>query len=192
MRVRMLLIATLLVPLSVGLALSRPELVLACSCASQPTPAAGWTAEDLTRDYDVVFRGYVIAAGPFRDRGGGTTDGAYVVTMAASTVWAGPVRVTYRVEAGQGGGDCTISFAPGQEWLIFAYETVTGREPIGTDICTRTMPATDGRADFHASILGEGTAVMDIPRLRAVGAVPVMSESLVSLLVLAAQLELSD
>lgn len=183
MHVRMLLISTLIVPLSIGLALSRPETCLACSCVVQPTPAADWTAEQLTRDYEVVIRGYVIAADPLPDHV------SNVVTMAASTVWAGPVRATYRVEAGP--GNCAISFAPGQEWLIFAHETVTGREPISTSVCTRTMPVTDGRADFHASILGEGTSVVDVPRLKAVGAVPVMSESLVILLLLAAQLELS-
>lgn len=190
MRVRTLLISTLIVPLSIGLAVSRPETCLACSCAVQPTPAADWTTEDLTSDYDVVFRGYVIDAGPVRDLGGGSTDGTYVVTMAAATVWAGPARATYEVRAGHGGGDCTIAFAPGQEWLIFAYGSVTRSESIGTDICTRTMPATDSEADFHASILGEGTPVVNIPRLKAVGAVPVMSESLVTLLLLAAQLEL--
>ena len=190
MRVRTLLVSTLIVPLSIAFALSRPEMVLACSCAVPPTPAAGWTAEDLTDDYDLVFRGYVIDAGPVRDLGGGLTDGTYVVSMAAATVWAGPARATYQVRAGHGGGDCTIAFAPGQEWLIFAYGNVTRSESIGTDICTRTMLATDSAADFHASILGEGTQVVDLSRLRAVGAAPVIGESLVTLLLLAEELEL--
>jgi len=185
----MFLIATLAVPLSIVLALSSPETCLACSCATEPTPAVGWTAEDLTNNYDVVFRGYVIAADPVRDLGGGSTDGTYVVTMAASTVWAGPVRATYDVQAGHGGGDCTISFAPGQEWLIFAYETESGREPLGTGICNRTVPVNDRQAEVYAPILGEGTSVVDIPQLRAVGTIPVLSEILVALLVLAAQID---
>lgn len=187
MQIRMLLIATFVVPLSIGLALARPETCHACSCAMEPTPSAGWTTEDLTRGYDVVFRGYVVAAGPVRDLGGGATDGTYVVTMAASTIWAGPVRATYRVQAGQGGGDCTILFMPGQEWLIFAYEWENSREPLSSGTCTRTMLATDGQSDFYASILGEGTPVVDVPRLKSVGAVPVMRNSLVTLLLFAEQ-----
>jgi hypothetical protein len=189
MHVRMMTILALIVPLGIGAALARPETCLACSCAVEPTPAAGWTADELTQNYDVVFRGYVVDAGPFRDTGNGTTDGTYVVTMAASMVWAGPVRATYEVQAGHGGGDCTISFSPGQEWLVFANGSVSGREPLGTGICSRTMPASDGRVDLHVTILGDGTPVVDIPRLKAVGAVPILRESLMSIQLLAAQIQ---
>lgn len=138
-------------------ALPLPRSCLACSCAQPPTPVGGWTRAALLTQGDVIFRGEVVHAGPLKDLGGGVTDGTYQVTFQVAEVWQGAVKESVVVQAGQGGGDCTIPFKVGQEWLIYGYGDPS--DVVTTGICSRTSQLPGGRYADDLAVLASGTPV---------------------------------
>jgi hypothetical protein len=139
------------------IALALPQSCLACSCLQPPTPVGGWTRETLVTQSDVIFRGKVVHAGPLRVLGGGATDGTYEVTFEAAEVWKGDVKGLVVVRAGQGGGDCTIPFQVGQEWLVYGHGDPAGVVTTGT--CSRTSQLPGGQYADDLALLGSGTPV---------------------------------
>jgi hypothetical protein len=159
----------LLIGLSVLIA--RQQECLACSCAAVATPDSGWTKDALLDQADVVFRGTVVARGPVTDLGGGVTNGQYTVVFAVDQVWKGTPQRFYRVTAGHGGGDCTISFRVGDPWLVYGYENVGGT--INTGICNRTMPNYGG-ATGDLAVLGRGERPSGDGALSPAGRIPLV------------------
>ncbi len=143
----------------VGLAVPAflPQSCLACSCAQAPTPVGGWTRATLLAQSDVVFRGQVVFAGPLRDLGGGATDGTYQVTFQVAETWKGVQQGTVVVTAGNGGGDCTIPFQVGQDWLVYGHRDPSGI--VNTGICSRTSQVPGGQYDGDLAVLGVGTLI---------------------------------
>jgi hypothetical protein len=139
------------------MALALPQSCLACSCLQPSTPVGGWTRATLVTQSDVLFRGKVVLAGPLRVLGGGVTDGTYEVTFEAAEVWKGDVEGPVVVRAGQGGGDCTIPFQVGQEWLVYGHGDPAG--VVTTGICSRTSQLPGGRYADDLALLGPGAAV---------------------------------
>ncbi len=151
------IVAVVLSLLGLLIALPLPRSCLACSCAQPTTPAGGWTRAALLTQGDVVFRGKVVHAGPLRVLGGGATDGTYTVTFQADEVWKGAVTGSVVVQAGQGGGDCTIPFQVSQEWLVYGHGDPSG--VVTTGICSRTSQLAGGRNAGDLAVLGSGTPV---------------------------------
>jgi hypothetical protein len=139
------------------IALALPQSCLACSCEQPSTPVGGWTRETLVSQSDVIFRGEVVHAGPLRVFGGGVTDGTYEVTFEAAEVWKGDVEGPVVVQAGQGGGDCTIPFQVGQEWLVYGHGDPAG--VVTTGSCSRTSQLPGGRYADDLALLGPGAPV---------------------------------
>lgn len=138
-------------------ALTLPSSCLACSCVQDDAPAGGWTRATLLTQGDVIFRGKVVSAGPLRVLGGGATDGTYPVTFQVAEVWKGAVKRSVVVQAGSGGGDCTIPFKVGEEWLIYGHGDPSDVVNAGT--CSRTSQLPGGRYTDDLAILAAGTPV---------------------------------
>ena len=134
-----------LVGLSVGLALPRP--CLACSCVTDD-PRAHF------RRAGVVFRGRVVEVEePPRWR-------LFVsyqteARLRADAVWKGAPQSEYRVKGGDGGGDCTITFSEGVEYVV--YGQGTGDEALETNVCIGTI-STDHRSEVAQTLAALGPA----------------------------------
>lgn len=122
-----------------------PMRALACSCIVM-------TTQERVEFADVIFAGRVEKVEP---SAGGSHRGPTVATLAAETVWKGPVQIYFDVEGGSGGGaDCTVSFEVGETYLVFA--TGDPGAVLSTSICNGTALLSQSE-DIDA--LGPGTPV---------------------------------
>ncbi|MDI3338939.1 MAG: hypothetical protein QJR03_00230 [Sphaerobacter sp.] len=133
---------TLAAVMVVAVLMAWPGRALACSCVAL-------TTEERFARADIVFVGRVAAVVPAEGRPGAT-----LATLVAETVWKGPVQAQYAVRGGAGGGDCTVAFAEGETYLVFARGTPDAA--LETSTCDGTAPLA-ASADLAA--LGPGTAV---------------------------------
>lgn len=61
------------------------------------------------------------------------------VTFSVQQSWKGVSETEVTVYTGSGGGDCGYSFAPGNDYLVYAYQIDrTSGSGLGTGICSRT------------------------------------------------------
>lgn len=129
------------------------QACFACSCSPPETPDLA-----LSRSA-AVFRGRVTAVSEWRSNGFFGTPYRQVI-FQVDTVWKGPGAAEIVVNTRMGGADCGYRFAPGQVYLVYAYQD-RGQSflPAGlsTGLCARTRAISQASADLNA--LGVGTAV---------------------------------
>ncbi|MBX5445564.1 hypothetical protein [Sphaerobacter sp.] len=136
-------IGLLVVAVAVAVVAMLPMRALACSCIAM-------TTEERLERADVVFVGRVERV----ERPIGKVFGSARVTLAAETVWKGPLQTHFDVEGGNGVGDCTVAFEVGERYVVFA--TGDPGNVLYTSVCDGTRRLT-GAADLAA--LGPGTPV---------------------------------
>lgn len=170
MKTPLLSLAIALLLASTALAVT-PRNCLACSCAEAPEPDGGWTRDTLVADYDTVFRGRVVSAGPLWTDGNGASNGQYPVTIQVEEVWKGATQATIQLGAGSFGADCTVRFWPGQEWLIYANISTLDTRVYATDSCTPTSLLSADRIEPDLAILGIGTPLVSdtVARVNDIG-----------------------
>ncbi len=114
------------------------RVVYACSCVPVGSPQ-----EELDRS-DAVFGGTVASierVDPMNVR----------VTFDVAQVWKGQVVSPLVVTTTADGAACGYQFAPGGEYIVYAYAQDGG---LATSLCSRTQPAANAGDDL--ALLGEG------------------------------------
>lgn len=140
---------------SVLLFLSDSGVVHACSCVVPGPPA-----EELVK-FDAVFSGSVISIEHSFDPdaaqlgpGDHTT-----VSFDVSSVWKGNVAPRIEVTTPPTGGSCGFAFTEGEEYVVYAYDSVDASEGYSVNICSRTALLAEAQVDLDA--LGAGQAPQD-------------------------------
>ena len=113
---------------------------MACKCALPPGP------KKALADSDAVFLGKVTA---IEDKGAARVKVTFEVLTNLKATKVKKVSVS----TGRGGGDCGYRFKLGESYLVYCYGKP---EALSTNICTRTRPAADAKADLAA--LSDGVA----------------------------------
>lgn len=125
--------------LALAIGLSVSSKVVACSCDLPPVHQS--LKQQVTKarnSSSAVFSGVVLKI----------DEAAYSVrvTFKVDEYWKRQLSTQVIVVTGRGGGDCGYRFEVGQRYLVYAYGSdVTS---LGTNICQRTAPYSDGAADL--------------------------------------------
>ncbi len=138
MRSRLLLLVALAALLALPPSV-RPERALACSCGEIDPPSVA------LEEAAAVFSGKVLTAEGY---------GPVILTFQVYRVWKGSVTPTFvMMTRSLGAGDCGAPLYPGEEFLVYAYET-DEHELLAAWFCTRTYPLEWAEEDL--AFLGEG------------------------------------
>ncbi len=119
----------------------------ACSCRERNGELAP-ALEEARAEATVVFRGRVSAVDPFpllfmsRTR----------VTFEVLDTFKGSASDERVVNGGSGGGDCSIGYQVGEEWLVYAYRHWG---LLDTSLCTRTRRVEPGDLELRWLRTGE-------------------------------------
>jgi hypothetical protein len=114
---------------------------LACSCyVSGPPCQATWTA-------DVIFTGTVKSMTTIDNDRLGAPYESKLVTIDADRGFVQAAPGPIEVVTGTGGGDCGYPFKVGQQYLLYASKTPSGR--LSASICSRTRPIADAQEDLR-------------------------------------------
>lgn len=115
----------------------------ACSCAPPSDPRAE------LEHADAVFSGRVVEVDPGEQQRGFRR---LAVRFALDAVWKGvPENDEVTVRTAEHSAACGYSFEPGEEYLVYAYESDSGE--LTTGLCTRNTPLSRAADDLAA--LGE-------------------------------------
>ncbi len=118
------------------------QAVYGCECLVKGSPR-----KEMKKS-EAVFIGEVVEA-----RVGGRNS---AFKFRVERYWKG-VREEFVVVSGAY-GTCSVPFAVGQKWLVYAYDGE--REGLMCDICTRTRPLAEAGDDLKA--LGKGKPVIKL------------------------------
>lgn len=130
------------------LGLSQVNDAYACSCLPPP-PVATAVAESTA-----VFLGTIVTMTP-----PSTPTASVVATFSVQRVWKGSTTATQvQVYTPSNSAACGLSFAPGDQWLIYANE-VDGN--LSAILCSRSAPRSAAQQDLAE--LGPGTVPGTVP-----------------------------
>lgn len=131
--------------------LSNPDIVLACTC-----PEAGGPLEEMAV-FDAVFAGRVVSVEHTFDPDGGSLSpwDHSKVGFRVSTVWKGDVAESVELVTPTTGESCGYAFEEDTNYIVYASGSAI-RGGYTVDICSRTAPLVEARADIDA--LGRGQA----------------------------------
>lgn len=125
---------------------SFPSIASACSCANLPS-----VEEEFERS-KAVFSGKVVDIKEKLSLKGYTTKS---ILFEVTNTWKGVEQSQIIITTGQGGGDCGYNFIKGEEYLVYANETIMyGAKSLVSTICNRTGVLSSSQEDLE--ILGEG------------------------------------
>ncbi|MGG2055519.1 hypothetical protein ABFY48_14080 [Lysinibacillus pakistanensis] len=125
---------------------SFPSLTSACSCADLPSVKEEF---ELSK---AVFSGKVVDIKEKRSLKGYTTKS---VLFEVTNTWKGVEQSQIIITTGQGGGDCGYNFIKGEEYLVYANESIMYEaKSLVSTMCNRTGLLSSSHEDLE--ILGEG------------------------------------
>ncbi|WP_369593192.1 hypothetical protein [Lysinibacillus pakistanensis] len=125
---------------------SFPSITSACSCADLPS-----VEEEFERS-KAVFSGKVVDIKEKRSLKGYTTKS---VLFEVTNTWKGVEQSQIIITTGQGGGDCGYNFIKGEEYLVYANESIIYEaKSLVSSMCNRTRVLSSSQEDLE--ILGEG------------------------------------
>ena len=116
---------------------------VACTCdLPWPKQTLKHQVSNARKDSRAVFSGRVLKI----------DEAGYMlkVTLKVKTSWKGLLPTEVILLTGLGRGDCGYPFEVGQNYLVYAYGQ--DLDHLGTNICQRTAPFSDGGSDLK--ILG--------------------------------------
>lgn len=125
---------------------SFPSITSACSCAYLPS------VEEEFELSKAIFSGKVVDIKEKLSLKGYTTKS---VLFEVTNTWKGVEQSQIIITSGQGGGDCGYNFIKGEEYLVYANESIMyGTKSLISTICNRTYVLSSSQEDLE--ILGEG------------------------------------
>lgn len=125
---------------------SFPSITSACSCAYLPS------VEEEFELSKAIFSGKVVDIKEKQSLKGDTTKS---VLFEVTNTWKGVEQSQVIITTGQGGGDCGYNFIKGEEYLVYANESIMyGTKSLISTICNRTYVLSSSQEDLE--ILGEG------------------------------------
>lgn len=125
---------------------SFPSISRACSCAYLPS------VEEEVESSKAVFSVKVVDIKEKLNLKGYTTKS---VLFEVTNTWKGVEESQIIITTGQGGGDCGYNFIKGEEYLVYANESIMyGAKSLVSIICNRTGVLSSSQEDLE--ILGEG------------------------------------
>ena len=125
---------------------SFPSITSACSCAELPS-----VEEEFERS-KAVFSGKVIDIKDKRSLKGYRSKS---VLFEVTNTWKGVEQSQIIITTGQGGGDCGYNFIKGEEYLVYAGESIMyGTNSLVSTMCDRTDVLSSSQEDLE--VLGEG------------------------------------
>lgn len=128
------LVAAILLPL-----MAAAPAAEACSCAPPSDPRAE------LEHADAVFSGRVLEVEPEGEERGFRR---LAVRFALDRVWKGvPEGDEVTVRTAEQSATCGYAFEPGEEYLVYAYESDSGDE-LTTGLCTRNAPLAQAAEDL--------------------------------------------
>lgn len=123
-----------------------PSITSACSCAYLPS------VEEEFELSKAIFSGKVVDIKEKQSLKGYTTKS---VLFEVTNTWKGVEQSQIIITTGQGGGDCGNNFIKGEEYLVYANESIMyGTKSLVSTICNRTYVLSSSQEDLE--ILGEG------------------------------------
>ena len=145
-------VVSLALTMSFAWFLASPGQVHACKCAVPGTPA-----EELEK-FSAVFAGSVVSVRHSYDLNAAsvTPDDRTTVGFEVSAVWKGTVHEDMFIATPPTGGSCGLTFAEGEEYIVYASDSSYGDDGYTASICSRTALLSQAQADLDA--LGEGHA----------------------------------
>ncbi|MFJ7700578.1 hypothetical protein [Lysinibacillus fusiformis] len=139
---------TLLACIFIGIFIigSFPSISSACSCANLPS-----VEEEFERS-KAVFSGKVVDIKEKKSLKGYQSKS---VLFEVTKTWKGVEQSQIIITTGQGGGDCGYNFIKGEEYLVYADESIMyGGKSLVSVICDRTDMLSSSQEDLE--VLGEG------------------------------------
>ncbi|MGE7673325.1 hypothetical protein ACQKMV_07025 [Lysinibacillus sp. NPDC094403] len=125
---------------------SFPSITSACSCADLPS-----VEEEFERS-KAVFSGKVVDIKEKLSLKGYTTKS---VLFEVTNTWKGVEQSQIIITTGQGGGDCGYNFIKGEEYLVYANESIMYEaKSLVSTMCDRTGVLSSSQEDLE--VLGEG------------------------------------
>ena len=125
---------------------SFPSITSACSCAYLPS-----VEEEFERS-KAVFSGKVVDIKEKQSLKGYLSKS---VLFEVTNTWKGVEQSQIIITTGQGGGDCGYNFIKGEEYLVYADESIMyGAKSLVSVICDRTDMLSSSQEDLE--VLGEG------------------------------------
>lgn len=125
---------------------SFPLITSACSCAYLPS------VEEEFELSKAVFSGKIVDIKEKLSLKGYTTKS---VLFEVTNTWKGVEQSQIIITTGQGGGDCGYNFIKGEEYLVYANESIMyGAKSLVSTMCNRTGVLSSSQEDLE--ILGEG------------------------------------
>lgn len=125
---------------------SFPSITSACSCADLPS-----VEEEYERS-KAVFSGKVVDIKEKLSLKGYTTKS---VLFEVTNTWKGIEQSQIIITTGQGGGDCGYNFIKGEEYLVYANESIMNEaKSLVSTMCDRTGVLSSSQEDLE--VLGEG------------------------------------
>ena len=145
-------VVSLAITMSFAWFLASPGQAHACKCAVPGTPA-----EELEK-FSAVFAGRVVSVRHSYDLNAAsyTPDDRTTIGFEISAVWKGTVHEDMFITTPPTGGSCGFTFAEGEEYVVYAYDSAYGDDGYTAGICSRTALLRQAQADLNA--LGEGRA----------------------------------
>ncbi|MGE7944818.1 hypothetical protein ACQKNB_22425 [Lysinibacillus xylanilyticus] len=125
---------------------SFPSITSACSCADLPS------VEEEFERAKAVFSGKVVDIKEKLSLKGYTTKS---VLFEVTNTWKGVEQSQIIITTGQGGGDCGYNFIKGEEYLVYANESIMYEaKSLVSTMCDRTGVLSSSQEDLE--VLGEG------------------------------------
>ncbi len=116
-----------------------PREADACSCGGNRDP------EDACKRSAAVFEGKIVKV----TRGGANT--SLTATFAVTRRWKGTIKARVNVTTESDDARCGLSFAKGEEWMIYAH---SGADGLSAGLCSRSRPKAETVEDRE--VLGPG------------------------------------
>lgn len=125
---------------------SFPSITSACSCADLPS-----VEEEFERS-KTVFSGKVVDIKERLSLKGYTSKS---VLFEVTNTWKGVEQSQIIITTGQDDGDCGYNFIKGEEYLVYANESIMyGAKSLVSTMCNRTDVLSSSQGDLE--VLGEG------------------------------------
>ena len=140
--------------------------VYACKCAEPGSPS-----EELEK-FSAVFVGRVVSVQHSYDPDAEsvTPEDRTTVRIEVSTVWKGAVYEDMYVTTPPTGGSCGFAFTEGEEYIVYAYDSLYDADSYTVGICSRTALLRQAQTDLDSlgqgnnPVAGTGGPVPDSPR----------------------------